>query len=113
MSNCTLFLSKIKNFSLFVRSFLFSDGPESVSLSPLKTSYTVTEGKETISITCTADCKPACDYTWSGPNVPGGTGEVLSLQNIRKNQRGVFNCAASNNVGSFNSTDVNIDVQCE
>ncbi|XP_071175377.1 hemicentin-2-like [Mytilus edulis] len=86
-------------------------GPESVSLSPLDTQYTVTEGMEQISITCTADCKPACNYIWSGPDVPVWIGNVLILRNITKNQRGVFKCTASNKVGSFNSHDVNIDVQ--
>lgn len=96
-----------------MRSFLFADGPASVSLSPPDTTYTVTEGNDIPAISCMADCKPPCVYTWSGLKVPAGTDNVLKLQNIHKNQKGVFNCAASNYVGILNSTDVNIDVQCK
>ncbi|CAC5360372.1 unnamed protein product [Mytilus coruscus] len=51
-------LGKTMEFNLTVNS-----GPESVSLLPLDTKYTVTEGNDILSISCMADCKPACDYT--------------------------------------------------
>ncbi|CAC5360369.1 unnamed protein product [Mytilus coruscus] len=86
-------------------------GPEYVSLLPPDTTYTVKEGNNLLPISCMADCKPVCTYTWYGPNIPVGTSNILSLQNIHKTHRGVFNCTASNVVGSFESSDVNIDVQ--
>ncbi|CAC5380576.1 unnamed protein product [Mytilus coruscus] len=87
-----------------------SDGPEPVTLLPPGTQYTVTEGNNIPPINCTADCRPACNYTWFGPKVPNGTSNILSLQNIQKKQRGVYNCMAYNDVDSFKSSDVNINV---
>ncbi|XP_052067799.1 hemicentin-1-like isoform X2 [Mytilus californianus] len=85
--------------------------PESVTLFPRDTHYSVTGGNNIQPINCRADCRPVCKFIWSGPNVPAGTTYVLSLQNIQKNQSGVFNCTAYNDVGSLKSDDVNINVQ--
>ncbi|XP_063442035.1 hemicentin-1-like [Mytilus trossulus] len=85
--------------------------PEYVTLLPHDTHYNVTEGNNIQPINCRADCRPVCTFIWSGPNVPAGTTNVLSLQNINKNQKGVFNCTAYNDVGVLKSDDVNINVQ--
>jgi hypothetical protein len=81
--------------------FLFIvDGPESVTLSPPTATYDVTEGEAMPSINCTASCRPQCTYMWTGPYVPGGTTNDLYLQNINRNQKGTFNCKATNAVRS-------------
>jgi hypothetical protein len=89
------------------------DGPESVTLSPPTTTYTVTEGDTIPSISCTASCRPQCTFMWTGPNLPDGTTNNLYLQNINRNQRGTFNCTATNEVGSKMSSNVVVDVQCK
>ena len=94
--------------------FLFIvDGAESVTLSPTTTTYTVTEGDTILSISCTAPCRPHCIFMWTGPNVPGGRTNDPYLQNININQKGTFNCTATNEVGSKVSSNVEVDVQCK
>ena len=94
--------------------FLFIlDGPESVTMSPSTTTYTVTEGDTMPSINCTASCRPQCTFMWTGPNVPDGTTNVLYLQNINRNQTGTFYCTATNELGSNMSSNVEVDVQCK
>ena len=94
--------------------FLFIlDGPESVTMSPSTTTYTVTEGDTMPSINCTVSCRPQCTFMWTGPNVPEGTTNVLYLQNINRSQTGTFHCIATNEVGSKMSSNVEVDVQCK
>jgi hypothetical protein len=50
---------------------------------------------------------------WTGPNVPGGTTNNLYLQNINRNQKGTFNCNATNDVASNVSSTVEVDVRCK
>lgn len=93
--------------------FIFTDGPDSVTLLPPDTQYNVTEGSNVININCTADCRPTCNYMWSGPNVPSGTTNVLILENIQQNHTGVFNCTATNKIGRMISSNVNLNVKCK
>jgi hypothetical protein len=82
-------------------------------LSPPNTTYTVTEGDTIPYISCTASCRPQCNFMWTGPNVPDGTTNDLYLQNINRNQTGTFNCTATNEVGSKVSSNVEVYVQCK
>jgi hypothetical protein len=50
---------------------------------------------------------------WTGPNVPNGTTNDLYLQNINRNQKGTFNCTATNEVGSKMSSNAEVDVRCK
>ena len=50
---------------------------------------------------------------WTGPNVHGDTANDLYLQNINRNQRGTFNCTATNELGRKMSSNVEVDVQCK
>ena len=94
--------------------FLFLlDGPDSVTLSPPTTTYTVVEGDAIPSISCTASCRPQCTFMWTGPNVPDRTTNDLFLQNINRNQSGTFYCTATNEVGSKRSSSVVVDVRCK
>ena len=86
-------------------------GPEYVNLSPATTTYTVTEDDTIPSINCNASCRPQCTFMWTGPNVWGGTTNDLYLQNINRNEKGTFNCTATNDVGSKTSSNVEVDVR--
>jgi hypothetical protein len=66
-----------------------------------------------LSINCTASCRPQCTYMWTGPYVPGGTTNDFHLQNINRNQKGTFNCTATNAVRSKVSSNVEVDVRCK
>jgi hypothetical protein len=90
--------------------YFFLDGPESVTLSPPTTTYTVTEGDTIPSISCTTSCRPQCTFMWTGPN---GTTNDLYLHNINKNQKGTFYCTDTNDVGSKMSSNVEVDVRCK
>ncbi|CAC5360966.1 unnamed protein product [Mytilus coruscus] len=90
----------------------FDYGPKAVLLKPATKQYTVIHGGNIPPINCTAKCRPECEYKWFGPHVPSDTKNVLNLENIQKNQRGDFNCMATNEVGSMNSSIVNLIVQC-
>ncbi|WAR05708.1 LOW QUALITY PROTEIN: PGBM-like protein, partial [Mya arenaria] len=46
-------------------------GPSTISLSPLATSYTKTEGDTLRDITCSTVCHPECAYTWSKVGTTG------------------------------------------
>ena len=84
-----------------------------VIITPSNQSYTLHETENLNTIQCTADCKPNCTMTWSGPNIPAGTTSVLNLQNINRNQAGNHKCTASNDVSSKTSVVVNVVVQCK
>ena len=100
------------NYTIALYIFIV-DGPESATLSPPTTTYIVTEGDTLPSISCIASCRPQCTFMWTGPNVPGGTTNDLYLQNINRNQKGTFNCTATNGVGSEMSSNLEVDVRCK
>ncbi|XP_063442030.1 neural cell adhesion molecule 1-like [Mytilus trossulus] len=89
------------------------NGPSAVILSPQTKQYTVRYGQNIPPINCTTNCRPECIYTWFGPHVLSGTKNVLSFENIQKNQRGDYNCKAINEVGSMQSAAINVNVQYE
>ena len=84
-----------------------------VIITPTTQSYTLNETESLNEIQCTADCKPVCTMTWSGPNLPAGITSVLNLQNINRNQGGNYQCTAINYFGSKISVNVTIIVNCE
>ena len=65
------------------------------------------------SISCNASCRPQCIFIWTGPNVPNGTINDLYLQNISRNQKGTFNCTATNEIGRKVSSNVVVDIKCK
>jgi hypothetical protein len=91
----------------------YSDGPNQVTITPSTQSYTLKETENLNHIQCTADCKPNCTMTWSGPNLPAGSTSVLSLQNINRNQAGNYQCTASNDISNKISVVVYVVVQCK
>jgi hypothetical protein len=91
----------------------FSDGSNIVIITPSSQSYTLKETENLNQIQCTADCKPVCTMTWSGPNLPSDTTSVLNLQNINRNQTGNYQCTTSNAISSKTSVVVNVVVHCK
>jgi hypothetical protein len=89
--------------------WIISDGPIQIEISPQYNTYTVTVNQ----ITCTADCNPNCTTSWTGPNLPAGSTSILNLQNIDRNQAGVYNCTAVNEISSLTLIKVNVIVNCK
>jgi hypothetical protein len=119
---CFLFRKYIENIYSMITSVFcfiyssptyFSDDPNMVIITPSSQSYTLKETENLNKIQCTADCKPVCTMTWSGPNLPSGTTSVLNLHNINRNQAGNYQCTASNAIGSMMSVTVTIIVNCK
>ncbi|XP_052063079.1 carcinoembryonic antigen-related cell adhesion molecule 1-like [Mytilus californianus] len=77
-------------------------GPRKLNISPSTPIYTVTEKNESVGpIICSADCKPDCSVTWSGPHIANGTTSVMNLKHIAQNKAGNYQCSATNSVGSL------------
>ena len=69
---------------------------------------TVNEG-EAVTLTCTAGGQPPANITWTKDN------KVVSfpLNNIRRENAGLYRCKADNGVGNPATADVFITVQCK
>ncbi|XP_033758260.1 Down syndrome cell adhesion molecule-like protein 1 homolog [Pecten maximus] len=94
-------------------SFVFRfipDGPSTVNLTPPTVTYTPTEGQTIPTITCSADCNPACTYSWTKDGQSITTGSNLQITNIQHGQGGVYRCTASNGYGSDVGVNVNVIV---
>jgi len=94
-------------------TWILSDGPIQIEISPQNNAYTVTETDSVNQITCTADCNPNCTTTWTGPNLPAGSTSILNLTHIDRSQAGVYNCTAVNEISSLTMIKVTVIVNCK
>ncbi|KAL3860926.1 hypothetical protein ACJMK2_007021, partial [Sinanodonta woodiana] len=86
-------------------------GPDdgSVSVSPSQTFERVENSS--LSVNCSADCYPFCQYRWTGPgNYSYGNTGVLSIPQIKRDQTGVFTCTAMNPRITNRSATANLSV---
>ena len=64
-------------------------------------------------LSCSADCLPACTYTWFKDSVeltaPQG---LLTLNDVDRDSQGAYTCQAVNSVGT-GAKDIVLDIQCE
>jgi len=64
-------------------------------------------------ITCQAStCWPVCTFRWTGPNVSKDDSDLIII-NIDKSNSGLYMCNATNVIGTINSDEVNVTVQCK
>ncbi|XP_041372860.1 carcinoembryonic antigen-related cell adhesion molecule 20-like [Gigantopelta aegis] len=71
------------------------DGPDPSSIK-LNSSISVGEGNS-LTVDCTVDCNPPCDYSWTLGDNQITTSPLLNLTDINRNQDGnVYNCTATN-----------------
>jgi len=87
----------------------FSDKPENIQLQPTQTSYTINESTTSLSIKCSAQCRPDCMYKWTGPNY-SSTIERLQFTSIRRVDKGNYTCTAKNEYGQKSSPAVDLIV---
>ena len=92
---------------------LFSEGPDSVTLSP-PSPGPVTEG-QSLTVTCAAGCTPTCDLSWTVGNQWISSTSQLTLTNIRRSQTGnVYTCTATNTITYKSKTkEFTLTVYCE
>ncbi|XP_046555514.1 hemicentin-2-like [Haliotis rubra] len=85
-------------------------GPYLISLTPSTSSYTLTEHQALPSITCSALCRPGCNYRWIHNGTYFSSGAVLQGQADRS-KTGSHRCQPYNTHGSSDSVTVSVDVQ--
>lgn len=83
-----------------------------MTFNPDKTSHTVQENAN-LTVTCAADCKPACDFRWTKQGAAVAQGAVLSLPAVQRDQAGDYRCLADNVVHAPSSRVVTLTVLCE
>ncbi|XP_041360657.1 pregnancy-specific beta-1-glycoprotein 8-like [Gigantopelta aegis] len=73
------------------------DGPleSDMTLNPAEDTYTVDESGS-LTVNCSADCKPGCTYTWSYLDRGIATGSRLHLTHITEQEAGYYRCTARN-----------------
>ncbi|XP_055958991.1 hemicentin-1 isoform X6 [Patella vulgata] len=70
-------------------------GPENIRFTPTSSSITVIEN-ESRNVICSADCNPQCNINWyTGSTIISST-ELLSLNNIQRQQAGNYTCQVTN-----------------
>ncbi|WAR05715.1 hypothetical protein MAR_021084 [Mya arenaria] len=77
-------------------------GPDSISIFPLTSSYTRTEGDIQEDITCSTVCHPECAYTWSKVGTSGvvRNNSILNLDQLTRQEAGSYICSATNPISS-------------
>ena len=66
-----------------------------------------------IVLSCSAECSPACTFKWLKDSVelPTPLG-LLTLNEVDRESQGAYTCQASNSVGT-GARDIVLDIQCE
>ena len=92
---------------------LFSEGPDSVALSP-PSPGPVTEG-QSLTVACAAGCTPTCDLSWTLRDQRISSTSQLTLAKIRRSHTGnVYTCTATNTITYKSKTkEFTLTVYCE
>ncbi|XP_076438582.1 hemicentin-2-like [Babylonia areolata] len=87
-------------------------GPEgAIEVFPNASSHILNEGGS-LSLKCSADCSPKCDYTWYlGNEVARSSQGVLSLVAVGPGNAGTYRCSAENSIGLASSGDITVVVK--
>ncbi|XP_063442593.1 carcinoembryonic antigen-related cell adhesion molecule 5-like [Mytilus trossulus] len=95
---------KEKSFTVIVNY-----APFDVQLSQNSTSFIVEENKHVL-INCSANCRPQCEYQWTGQTNWSLSNNQLVIRYAKKEDRGSYRCAARNSVGYKYSSYVLVTV---
>lgn len=93
----------------------FTDGPDSVSVSPENSTYVLNESQVITDIVCIAECFPSCSYIWKKNRTAFTAGSKLSLGNLTRQNSGVYTCTVGNSDTSIQTTishDVTVSIRC-
>ncbi|VDI28255.1 Hypothetical predicted protein, partial [Mytilus galloprovincialis] len=72
--------------------------PYDVQLSQNSTSFVVEENKHVL-INCSADCRPQCEYQWTGQFNWSSSNKHLVIRYVKKADSGFYRCTARNSIG--------------
>ncbi|KAH3701055.1 hypothetical protein DPMN_076038 [Dreissena polymorpha] len=91
----------------------FTDGPDSLTMSPSSISYTMIEGESMNNIICSATCYPEqCTFIWTKSGVEtsiSNTG-VLSLGSLQRRDAGIYTCTVRNPGSNATASSQGIEV---
>ncbi|VDI28256.1 Hypothetical predicted protein [Mytilus galloprovincialis] len=85
------------------------DAPENIQLSPNITPIIVQENNFD-SITCSANCRPQCEYKWTGQTRWSAWNNLLFRRNVKRSDSGNYRCEVRNGVGRKYSSYVRLTV---
>ncbi|XP_071174000.1 matrix-remodeling-associated protein 5-like isoform X2 [Mytilus edulis] len=83
--------------------------PENIQLSPNITPIIVQENIFD-SITCSANCRPQCEYKWTGQTRWSAWNNLLFRRNVKRSDSGYYRCEVRNGVGRKYSSYVRLTV---
>ncbi|XP_063442590.1 carcinoembryonic antigen-related cell adhesion molecule 20-like [Mytilus trossulus] len=83
--------------------------PENIQLSPNITPIIVQENIF-YSITCSANCRPQCEYKWTGQTRWSAWNNLLFRRNVKRSDSGNYRCEVRNGVGRTYSSYVRLTV---
>ena len=93
--------------------FLLTGRPQTISLSPITTTYSLEEGSLVPDISCSADCNPPCQLIWQKfnvynasatvpvLNVPTIENPVLSIGHVTRADSGTYVCIGISFIPGF------------
>ncbi|XP_069129815.1 carcinoembryonic antigen-related cell adhesion molecule 5-like [Argopecten irradians] len=94
-----------------IYTIMVADPPSFLSLSPMETTYTKEEGEFLPDIVGTAaNCRPDCDFVWTGPDNTNFLSSVLSLGQLDRSEHGTYTCTAFNEAGEL-SMAISVNVR--
>ncbi|XP_076111751.1 contactin-1-like isoform X2 [Mytilus galloprovincialis] len=83
--------------------------PYDVQLSQNSTSFVVEKNKHVL-INCSADCRPQCEYQWTGQFNWSSSNKHLVIRYVKKADSGFYKCTARNSIGYKYSSYVLVTV---
>lgn len=64
-------------------------------------------------LSCSAGCSPSCTYQWTkGAQVLSSANGILTLNDVSRQQDGVYSCQATNSAGE-GTQKITLEVQCK
>ncbi|XP_052062630.1 carcinoembryonic antigen-related cell adhesion molecule 5-like isoform X3 [Mytilus californianus] len=85
------------NYSNFME-IKVQHSPNNISLFPSITYYTKEEG-DSLNVTCSALCEPACNFEWTYPNNTKHNSSILQIESLQRTNDGKYTCRAFNYFG--------------
>ncbi|XP_071081449.1 neural cell adhesion molecule 1-like [Haliotis cracherodii] len=78
-------------------------GPEAANIHH-EENTTLTPLGSSVTLTCTADCRPPCQFAWSMDGRDKASGDSLRISEVHRNETGNYTCRAWNTRGEANAT---------
>ena len=93
-----------------ISTIFFAGGPISIALRPPDHVYVVAVETPLPTINCTAECNPACLYSWSNNSVVVSSTRILTLGSANSTTEGAYICTATRE-GTSSTQSISITVK--